>query len=1802
MRSNGKSRGRAARVVLGVMLGPLALSAVAFAAHPSTSRDKAATTLSKAHARSSLGVVKFRALAGGSIELAGRAAFTMTCRANGHVSGRFLALVDPVTTKANTSVIQAPVVSLKRNGAFYGAGKRSFSPKHGPHEVLHYHFAGHISRNGRTAVGQFFANNCSSAVFHASIAVTRAKTAAAASSGLVAAYAFNEGSGTTVTDLSGNGNNGTISGATWTTSGKYGDALQFNGTSSLVTIPNSASLQLTTGMTLEAWVDPTTVNKNWRDVIYKANDNFYLEATSTNASKPDAGMIAGGTYADAYGTSALPANTWSFLTETYNGSTLDLYVNGTLVSSTAHTGNISTSTNPLQIGGDSLYGQYFAGTIDEVRVYNVALTAAQIQSDEVTPIASGDTTPPSAPGTLTATAASSGEIDLSWGAATDNVGVTGYNIYRCAGAGCSSFTDIGSATATTYRDTSVSPSTSYTYEVDAVDAAGNVGPYSNTASATTPAAPSGLVAAYSFDEGSGTTVDDASGNGNNGTVSNTTWSTAGKYGGALQFNGTSSVVTIPNSASLQLSSGMTLEAWVDPSTVNANYRDVIYKANDNFYLEATSDNASKPDAGLIAGGTYADAFGTSALTTNTWAFLTETYNGSTLGLYVNGTLVSSTPHTGAIATSTNPMQIGGDSLYGQYFAGLIDNVRVYNIALTAAQIQTDMTTPVGSSSGGSGPTQPGTLTATAVSSGEIDLSWGASADPSGVTGYDIDRCSGSSCTTFAQIAATSGTGTTYKDTSVSPSTGYTYEVRAFDAAGNDSTFSNTASATTPAASTTPPTQPGTLTATAASSGEIDLSWGASTDPIGVSGYNIDRCSGSSCTTFAQIAATSGTGTTYKDTAVSASTSYTYEVSAFDADGNVSTFSNTASATTPAAPSGLVAAYSFDEGSGTTVHDASGNGNNGTVSNATWSTSGKYGDALQFNGTNAVVTIPNSASLQLSSGMALEAWVDPSTVNANYRDVIYKANDNFYLEATSPNASVPDAGLTTGGSSYGDAFGTSALTANTWAYLTETYNGSTLDLYVNGALVASTAHTGSITTSTNPLQIGGDSLYGQYFAGLIDEVRVYNVALSAAQIQNDMATPISAPTAPSNLTANPVSSGEIDLNWGASVAAGGVSTYDIERCTGAHCTSFAQIGTTSGTTYEDTTVTANNSYSYRVRGVGSNGDAGAYSNVVTTTTSLSVAPGLSVITATQTTPFTATGPDSEGATWSVDGIAGGNSSVGTITTGGVYTPPSSAGKHTVTATVGSATANATVYVTTDPGVFTYHNDNMRTGDDLNETVMTPSNVNSSDFGKLFSYPLDGLTFASPDYVPNVNIPGQGYHNLVIVATEHDSVYAFDANDRSSSPIWHVNFTDPAAGVTTVPAADTGETGDIPNEIGITSTPVVDPSTNTVYVTAATKEVSGTTTTYVERLHALDLTTGAEKFGGPVVISGSVPGTGDGSSNGTLSFLPLRENQRTGLMLLNGTIYFGFSSHGDQPPFHGWVFGYNATTLKQTMEWSSSPNTSNGGVWMDGDGIASDSTGDLYFITGDGDMDANTGGLDYGDSFMKMSPSGQVQDWFSPSVQSTLDADNLDLGAGGVLLLPDQPGPYPHEMVSAGKNGTVYLVNRDNMGHYNATANQDIQDLTDIFPNNQGEEGGNFSSPVYFSNGSSSWVYFAPIDGPVQAFSLTNGLLSTSPTSQSSETYEGTQGNYVARGGTMSISANGTSNGILWTLQSGGVGVPGILHAYDATNLSNELYSSNQAGARDQMDEWDKFTVPVVADGQVFVADDDQLVVYGLLGQD
>jgi hypothetical protein len=419
---------------------------------------------------------------------------------------------------------------------------------------------------------------------------------------------------------------------------------------------------------------------------------------------------------------------------------------------------------------------------------------------------------------------------------------------------------------------------------------------------TAVSATSGLVAAYGFEAGSGAIVADTSGNRNNGTIAHGTWTSSGVYGNALRLDGSGPGVVVDDSPSLHLNHAMTLEAWVKPSAVSDAWRDLVYKGDDSYFLEATSPHGGVP----AAGGRFPDrdrieTFGTAALSTGAWAYLAATYDGSELRLYVGGEEVSSVRQTGPIKSSGKPLEIGGDDVYGQYFDGLVDEVRVYDVALTADEIRSDMTTPVVPRTPGDvePPSAPGALSATAVSSGEVDLSWGQARDNVGVAGYEVFRCDGVSCTDFARVAQVDGTSTSYADTSVAASSSYSYRVRALDAAGNTGAYSNSANVTTPAGpDTDPPSAPGTLTATAASSSEVGLSWGAATDDSAVV-YDLERCKGSGCTDFAPLATTATTD--YSDTSVAADSTYSYRVRAVDAAGNTGAYSNSADVTTPPAP-------------------------------------------------------------------------------------------------------------------------------------------------------------------------------------------------------------------------------------------------------------------------------------------------------------------------------------------------------------------------------------------------------------------------------------------------------------------------------------------------------------------------------------------------------------------------------------------------------------------------------------------------------------------------------------------------------------------------------------------------------------------------------------------------------------------------------------------------------------------------------------------------------------------------------------
>jgi hypothetical protein len=526
---------------------------------------------------------------------------------------------------------------------------------------------------------------------------------------------------------------------------------------------------------------------------------------------------------------------------------------------------------------------------------------------------------------------------------------------------------------------------------------------------------------------------------------------------------------------------------------------------------------------------------------------------------------------------------------------------------------------------------------------------------------------------------------------------------------------------------------------------------------------------------------------------------------------------------------------------------------------------------------------------------------------------------------------------------------------------------------------------------------------------------------------------------------------------------------------------------------------------------------------------------------------------------------------------------------VTNPVGSITSNAaTLTVTTvapsPTDVLTYHNDIARTGQNLNETVLTPSNVTSAKFGKLGFYTVDGLVDAQPLYASSVAVPSNGTHNLLIAATEHDSVYTFDAD--TGATIWHTSML--KSGETT---SDNRGCSQVTPEIGVTSTPVIDRTggaNGVVYVVAMSKDGAGN---YHQRLHALDLALGTELFSGPAEIQATYPGTGDNSNGPNVVFDPGQYEERAGLLLMNGVVYTGWASHCDIRPYTGWIIAYNKSTLAQTSVLNVTPNGIEGAIWMAGAGLAADSSGNIYFLDANGDFDTtlNSSGFpangDYGNAFMKLSTSSglAVADYFEMDNQSSENRSDTDLGSGGAMVLPDLNDGAGHTMhlaVGAGKDSNLYVVNRDSMGKFNASNNNSIyQELAGALP------GGVFAMPAYFNN----TVYYGSVGSPIQAFTITNAKLSTSAAAH-------TANSFGYPGATPSVSANGASNGIVWAVENSN---PATLHAFDASTL-NELYNSNQAASgRDHFGNGNKFITPTIVNGKVFVGTPNGVAVFGLL---
>lgn len=528
------------------------------------------------------------------------------------------------------------------------------------------------------------------------------------------------------------------------------------------------------------------------------------------------------------------------------------------------------------------------------------------------------------------------------------------------------------------------------------------------------------------------------------------------------------------------------------------------------------------------------------------------------------------------------------------------------------------------------------------------------------------------------------------------------------------------------------------------------------------------------------------------------------------------------------------------------------------------------------------------------------------------------------------------------------------------------------------------------------------------------------------------------------------------------------------------------------------------------------------------------------------------------------------------------------------------------------VLTYHNNNQRTGLNAGETILNLTNVTSARFGKLFSYAVDGYVYAQPLYVPGVAIPGQGTHNVFFIATEHDTVYAFDADGAGAGGglLWKTNLG--AAAVTTTTTYTNKNFGtryngnaytDIKPEVGITGTPVIDLASGTLYVDAFTGVISLTTglTNYIHTLYALNITNGTERSFSPVLVTASVLGNGVDSTNRELTFNPKQQIQRSALTLAGGILYVAYSGYADTDPYHGWVLGFSATNLLQLTNYvfNTTPNSTiaafganagEGGIWMGGGGLCVDENTNLIFEVGNGIFTAtnNSGGTEYGDSFIKLSTTNglALADYFTPYNQASLASGDTDLGSGGMILLPDQPGSFPHLFLGAGKEGKIYLINRDQMttgnNHFDRTNSIDF-----IVQANAGKILGSFSTPSYF-NGR---IYYAGTGDNLKSIALTNGLMS------GLKMLTNTARTFAFPGATTSISANGTNNGIVWALQ---MGSPAVLVACNATNFTTELYNSSQAsGNRDRLANGTKFAAPTVADGKVFVGNSNSVAVFGLL---
>ncbi|HEY3861831.1 MAG TPA: chitobiase/beta-hexosaminidase C-terminal domain-containing protein [Verrucomicrobiae bacterium] len=866
--------------------------------------------------------------------------------------------------------------------------------------------------------------------------------------------------------------------------------------------------------------------------------------------------------------------------------------------------------------------------------------------------------------------------------------------------------------------------------------------------------------------------------------------------------------------------------------------------------------------------------------------------------------------------------------------------------------------------------------------------------------------------------------------------------------------------------------------------------------------------------------------------------------------------------------------------------------------------------------NSFVTLP---ALNLNANtVTITAWIYPIGTPADYCGLVF----------CRPNGDASGLGFTSNGQL---GYTWNGNNQDTWSWMSGIVppqsQWSFVALVVSpGGAVVYLCNNNGVSTATNAIPhtaeafndvtlIGGDSADngngGRTFNGQMDEVAIFNTALTPQQVFN--------------------------LYFSG---AGGAPRV------------FAPVASPSNNVFAGTTVTLNSlalgeppfSYQWQSNGVslpGATGasliltdaqapDSGAYDVIVTNSSGSNISPALTLVVNPASGPIFTQEPAPASLTNYVNGLASFSAAAGgsppmtfqwahdgtnlpgqtaaSLTLPNLQVAESGTYTLLVSNALGTNLSTPAVLtvlplpVGTALNLLTYHNDNTRQGANTNEFLLTLANVNVTNFGLLFRYPLDGYAYATPLYVSGVAVPGQGTRNVVYAATEHNSLYAFDADSNTGTNgglLWHTNFGPSALSSSQEFGTryHGGNYTDLVPEVGITGTPVINLAAGTLYVDVLTRDTTASATNYNHRIHALNITNGAEMPFSPVIVSGSVPGTGVGGNGTTVPFDPIQHLQRPALTLVGNMLYVAYGSYADTDPYHGWVFGFNATTLQRPANYifNTTPNATvaafqgnagEGALWMGGNGLCADANSNLYFEVANGSFSQNTNGGDYGDSFVKLSTTNTlaVADYFTPAEQASLQAGDEDLGSGGAMMLPDSVGSaaHPHLLVGCGKEGKLHLVDRDNMGHFNP--NNDNQIVQEV----PGAVGGTWSSPAYFNH----LIYYQGSGDIMKAFYVSNAVITGTPVTQSSTAFG-------FPGATPAVSANGTNNGIAWIIQADAYtsSGPAVLHAYNATNLAQELYNSSMNLARDNPGAAVKMNTPAVVNGKVYVGAEYALSVYG-----